>query len=166
MAVVQRALTLADRIKTIALQQADAGAWLSMWKPVMGALVRLAKTVGKLIMSLRNLGEPTGAPDEDLRDEIAEELREIAEDFPDIADVLFGMRHLDEVYAALVQDDDAREAAAALSATTIAVLDRFLGVLVDIIMGERESPISPDKIVELLGRYEELVQGLLDRWLR
>lgn len=167
MVVVQRAIALADRIKTVALSQPDAGAWFAMWRPVGGAFIRLAKTIARLLMHLKGLASATTVEpaDVDLRAELAEELRDIADEFPDVADVLFGMSNLDAVYSALMNDADSRAAASDLSTAIFAILDRFIAGLVDIVMGYRESPISAERVVELLGRYEDIAQGLIDRWI-
>ena len=166
--VVQRAAALADRVREVTMSRPESAAWFAMWKPVIAAFVRLARTVGKLGLKLRQIAtsDETFDPiDDDLRDELAEELRDIGAEFPDVAEVLFGLSHLDEAYLALKGDANARAAATALADASLAVLDRFVAALIDIVLGNRDSPLQPERIIVAIERYEDVAQRMLDRWL-
>lgn len=166
---MERALELRDRVKELALNEPTAGPWLGMWVPVVAAVVRLAKTLFRLALRLKEAATsetPIDPIDDELKAAVIEDLRDIADEFPDIADVLFGLQHLDRLLEIVTSDNDARNAAAAILGAVGAVVDRFLDALVDIAMGERESPFGPDRVIDLLSRYEEFAQQLLDRWLQ
>lgn len=168
MGVVQRAMALADRVRQVGLSQPDASAWFAIWKPVIAAVIRLAKTLGKLLNNLRKLAEEeeTFDPiDAELRAELAEELADITREFPDVADVLFGLPNIDAAFDALKRDGNTRELARALYESSIALLDRFLAGLVDIVLSEQQTPLNPDRIMAALERLELVAERLLDRWL-
>jgi len=167
-ALWERARDVAERVRTLALTDPESGAWFAAWRPVFSALMRLAGTLGKLAMragAMATTGERGELIDDAFRLEVAEELHDLAADFPDVADVLFGLGNLDKVYRAVVDDEDVRAGAAAIARGGAALLDRFLGALVDIVMGHRESPVGPDRVLAFLERYEAIAQQLLDRWL-
>ena len=166
--VLERALSLGQRVREVAMNQPEAGAWFAMWKPVVAAVVGLGKTLGKLLFNLRKIADSDDSFDPlpaDLRAELIEDLRDITTDFPDISDVLFGFGNLDTALDALREDDDTRTLASSLYESSIALLDRFLDALVDIVLGERESPLKPDRIIAAVERFEHIAQRLLDRWL-
>lgn len=165
--IISGLLTLGERVRTLALEP-PSGAWFAMWGPVLGAVARLAKTLLNLALRLKAAtaaDDPIQPIDAELRAELSEELRDIADEFPDVADVLFGLPHLDLLWEALNNDADARTAASALLGSLGSVLDRFLGTLVDIAVGHRQTEFGAEKVVSFLERYEDVAQRLIDQWL-
>lgn len=161
-------MSLGQRVRDVAMSQPEAGAWFAMWKPVVGAVMRLGKTLGKLLFNLRKVADADDSFDPipaELRAELIEDLRDITTDFPDIADVLFGFGNLDTALGALKDDDDTRSMAKSLYESSLALLDRFLDALVDVVLGQRESPLQPDSVLSAVERLEHVAQRLLDRWL-
>ena len=168
-AIVLRAGALAKRLSELTVEQSDTKAWIGMWAGVGAVVMRLAKTLFALAMQLKDAAvsaEPIPELDDDVRDAVASDLRDIADEFPDLADVLFGLGHLDRLWDAIMSDDDAREKAASLLSALSAVVDQFIDSVFDIVLGERESSFAPGDVINFLQRYEDIAQNLLDRWLQ
>ena len=162
---IARAMELWRRIKALAVDNPETATWLRMWTPVGGALMGLASTLGKLAVRLRSFENLHDLMPDELREELSEDLRELGDAFPDIADVIFGLSHLDEAAAAIANDEEARSMATTLLALAERAGDRVLKIGVDLVLGQRESPIHPDRVVTFIGRFEALAERVLDQLL-
>lgn len=159
---------LRGRMQELLDSEGQSAEWFAMWSPVVRSSLGLAKTLFKLITRLRRVGESDESlepPDDDLRQELADDLRDIAEDFPDVADTIFGLQHLDDLIDRVAEDASARAMATALAESAGRVIDRTVRLLIDIALDPQKSTFGADAVLATLARYEDFAQRLLDDWL-
>lgn len=162
------AFDLVQRLREIVAQREDSLQWFRAWGPVAAAASRLAFTASRISVRLAAYAVERGDGPlltEDDRAAIASDLEAIVEDFPDIADVLFGLYHIDSLTEAMLRDDAARRGAARLSALLGDMIERVVSRLIDVAMGTADQDLGPERIIAFLGRFEDLAQELLDRWV-
>jgi hypothetical protein len=166
--VRRRFAELYERLQELISESEETAAWFAMWAPVVASAGRLAKTLGRVGFQLRDVasGESDAVWTEEDRAHVAAELATIAADFPDVADVIFGLENIDVMIDALLTDGDARRAASATVKSVTDLLDRLISRLIAIGLGQRETSFGPDRVVEFLERFEDSAETILNPWVQ
>lgn len=163
--IVSRAGELFARLKALGADAPEAGRWLRMWLPVGGALLQLGSTLSRLALRLRQPGDEDLLPPE-VRDELWDDLQALAEAFPDITSMLFGLTTLDDLADSTLRNDEVRGTAQRLLQLLEHTADRLIDRLFDIVLGQRDSPVHADDVIAWSRQLEALAQRLLDELLR
>jgi len=151
----------------IVAEREDSARWFAMWGPVVAVLGRIAMTLGGVAMRLRAVaasGEMSNPLTVEDREAIADDLRALADDFPDVAEVLFGLHHVDRLVETVLYDESARSAASRIGGLFASVVERMVSKIVDVALGDGPS-LGPEEVLAFLGRFEGIAQDLLDRWV-
>lgn len=159
---------LIARLKDLLGQSEETMAWFAMWMPVIGAAGRLATTFGRVGLQLKAVATGGAGPvwTEEDRAHVAAELASIAADFPDVAEVIFGLQHIDSMIDALMADEGARKAASKTLEAITSLVDGLITRLIDIAIGERQTDVGPDRVVEFIDRFEDSIETLLNPWVQ
>lgn len=166
--VRSRITELLARLRAVVAEREDSARWFAMWGPVVKTLGRIAMTLGSIALRMKSsvaAGEFQNPLSEEDREVIVEELRALADDFPDVAEVFFGLHHVDRLVETVMYDESARSGASRIVKLLAAATERMVSKLVDVALGDKEAQFGPEEVLAFLRRFEGVTQEFLDRWV-
>ncbi|MFW5966844.1 MAG: hypothetical protein ACOCV2_04960 [Persicimonas sp.] len=145
----------------------DFLAWLGAWSSVLEAFGRLAETAVELGMRIPQASVQSDQPlfDEQVRAEIAVELRDLVDEFPDVGAFFFEVEHLDEMVERALDDDVTRSAAGELVEAVEVRIGQGIGRLIEWGLDADGPQFRVERLEAFIDGLEKLLDEILERWI-
>ncbi len=154
-----------DAIREAAGATQNAREWMAAWIPAGLALQQIAMRSTELTGALRSVvldGEEFDL-DEEFIESFREELRGLADVFPDAGHLFVGVEVIDAAVDRTLQSEAAREEARTLMAGVENLVGDIVASMIDIWLDPERFTITPEQAAIYLNRVEAILQRLIDR---